>query len=376
MIANNKGKENLMKTLITFLGRTKKIDNGYRKTRYNFGDGKSEELAFFGWALTKRVQPEKLVILGTSGSMWDHLFEGDYQFGEEQEEARINLVEAVEQKKVNETMLTPLVSLLEKQINAKVVLRIVPSGLEEKDQIKLLQILAEEITKGASLELDITHAYRHLPMIALSAIQYLQLTKNITIKNVWYGSYDEDSKQATVHLLGGLLKMAEGISALTTYNKDGDYSTLAKFVNTRGDLLEKAAYFERSSNPVKAQQTLTSWVNLVKEESDNSDPIASLFQDELKQRISWYKGSSRADWEKALAYEYLERKDFVRAVTYALEGAISCEVIRQKLDHNDFNARENCRNELKDTKPGFKVLNKLRNALAHGVKPTDKQVNK
>jgi len=42
-------------TLITFLGRTPRGEQGYRTTCYDFGDGGDcEPLAFFGWALQRR----------------------------------------------------------------------------------------------------------------------------------------------------------------------------------------------------------------------------------------------------------------------------------------------------------------------------------
>jgi hypothetical protein len=64
-------------TLLTFLGRVPKTDNGYRKTRYDFGDGcPTEPVAFFGWPLQKRIKADRL-IMGTAGPMWNHLFGGD-----------------------------------------------------------------------------------------------------------------------------------------------------------------------------------------------------------------------------------------------------------------------------------------------------------
>ena len=55
--------------LISFLGRVPREEDGYRKTTYRFEDKTSTKMAFFGWALKDRVKPDKMVILGTSGSM-------------------------------------------------------------------------------------------------------------------------------------------------------------------------------------------------------------------------------------------------------------------------------------------------------------------
>ena len=62
--------------LLTFFGRVPNSGRGYRATRYDFGDGLADEpVAFFGWPLQRRVRADRLVVLGTAGSMWDHLFE-------------------------------------------------------------------------------------------------------------------------------------------------------------------------------------------------------------------------------------------------------------------------------------------------------------
>ena len=86
-----------MQRLITFLGRVPKGQNGYRMTVYDFNDGhQPQSAAFFGWPLVTKVKPDSLIVLGTSGSMWDHLIEGDLDFGNSKENLRIELVENVE----------------------------------------------------------------------------------------------------------------------------------------------------------------------------------------------------------------------------------------------------------------------------------------
>lgn len=62
--------------LITFLGRTPRDETeGYRKTTYQFPNGTLEETAVLGWNLAERLRPDLVIILGTSGSMWDFLAE-------------------------------------------------------------------------------------------------------------------------------------------------------------------------------------------------------------------------------------------------------------------------------------------------------------
>ncbi|PYV45093.1 MAG: hypothetical protein DMG06_03735 [Acidobacteria bacterium] len=114
-------------TLLTFLGRVPKTESGYRKTSYDFGDGsRSEPVAFFGWPLQKRIAADRLVIMGTAGSMWDHLFEGDIVFGEEAQDARWRLLEATEAKAVTADLLAPLQQPLSERLGCEARLVLIP----------------------------------------------------------------------------------------------------------------------------------------------------------------------------------------------------------------------------------------------------------
>lgn len=71
-------------TLIGFLGRGTFSQDGqrqpYRRVRYQFESWLSPEVSFFlhaahGWLQHKKRKPERLVVLGTPGSMWDELLQ-------------------------------------------------------------------------------------------------------------------------------------------------------------------------------------------------------------------------------------------------------------------------------------------------------------
>jgi len=63
-------------TLISFLGKGKADPHtGYRTATYRFDAGFSRRVPFLGMALTEYLQPDRLVLVGTAGSMWDVFFE-------------------------------------------------------------------------------------------------------------------------------------------------------------------------------------------------------------------------------------------------------------------------------------------------------------
>ncbi|MGK9451804.1 TIGR02221 family CRISPR-associated protein [Acidithiobacillus caldus] len=172
-------------TLITILGRTQKKDNGYRRTRYTFSDhSQSEELAFFGWALQRRIHPDKLVVLGTSGSMWDHLFEGDIDLEHDNSEERLALIEASDKEQVTQEQLDRLAPYLEARIDCKVALIIIPYAREETEQVELLRSIACHVDYDENVHLDVTHGFRHLPMLMILASLYLRIARKAHIENL------------------------------------------------------------------------------------------------------------------------------------------------------------------------------------------------
>ena len=91
-----------MSTLISFLGKSKlNKQTGYRTANYQFEDGLVQKQLFFGLALMQKIKPEKLILLGTAGSMWDVFF--DVQ--QTDDEAVLQLSDAVASESVTQDML-------------------------------------------------------------------------------------------------------------------------------------------------------------------------------------------------------------------------------------------------------------------------------
>lgn len=362
-------------TLISFLGRVPKGAAGYRKTRYSFDGTPGEPTAFIGWSLRRRLLPDRLVILGTAGSMWDHLFETDIDLGAAAEDERLALQEATEARAVSAALLAPLAPLLAQRLGCEVWLALIPYCRNENEQLDLLAIMAAQVEQGDRVSLDVTHGFRHLPMLALLSVMHLRVVRTAQIQGIYYGAYDPDTGAAPVIDLSGLIRIADWLNALNTYDKDGDYGVFAELLGPAGTQLAKAAFFERTSNPVKAREALNTWFNR-EDRYSNSDPAAQLFRQQLDQRVRWFRLPNRPAWEKNLATEYLNRGDYVRAAVYGMEAVISQEALQRGQDAGNFDCRDTLRKELQDSSEDFKTLGRLRNALAHGVRPFNRNVER
>ncbi len=374
-----------MSTLITFLGRVPKAENGYRKTCYDFGDeGDVEGLSFFGWALQRRLRPRRMVILGTAGSMWDHLFEGDLDLGARAEEERLSLVDAVEGKCVSQSILDDLTEPLSHQLGCEMCLRIIPYCRDTTEQAEVLHILAEEIGQGETIDLDVTHGFRHLPMLGLLAALHLRRVRDATIRDIWYGAFDPDTGRAPVTRLGGLLDIADWLDALSSYERDGDYGVFGDLIGGEvGRLLAEASFLEGVSRIGQARSRLKRALGLLAEQ--RGDPALNLFQEELERRIGWAREENYYLRQRELALEYLQRNRYRDAVLTGLEAFVTL-LQRQtngQYDPDNHVHREQVLKAFNQQEPhgsqryqAFDSLRRLRNAIAHGSQPKGDEVQR
>lgn len=379
-------------TLISFLGRTPRNGNGYRRTAYRFPDGaRAEPLAFFGWALRRRLSPQRVVILGTSGSMWDHLFEGDIPLGDAQEAERLSLIEAVQQQHVGQAQLDRLAPALQRALGCELHLVVIPYAQDAGEQVSILQAIAAQVREGDDVHLDITHGFRHLPMLALLAALHVQLVRQARIRGIWYGAYDPDTGDAPVHELSGLLRIANGLQALASFDKDGDYGVFELLLRDAGlppeacEALRKAAYYENILNVGQATGQLRRFRNALMPE--RLSPEGQLLLPAIDKRLAWLDEDRQFQKQIKLARLALQRFDYLRATLYAFEAVITRLCMIERCPIEDFDRREDVRKSFEeDLKKGSKgspnerdnyfLLKNLRNQVAHGTRGSREEVQK
>lgn len=209
-------------TLISFLGKGKADPHtGYRTATYRFDAGFSRRVPFFGMALTEYLQPDRLVLVGTAGSMWDVFFERQ---GADDDDAMLHLMAAVEAGQVDQEMLDLPRRELAQQLGIPVDCLLIPYARDAAEQAEILHLLAGVVQPGENLSIDVTHGFRHLPMLALVAARYLSRVVGVKVEELYYGALEMTTPEGETPVLrlGGLLAMLDWVDALATYDKDGD----------------------------------------------------------------------------------------------------------------------------------------------------------
>jgi CRISPR-associated Csx2 family protein len=363
--------------LISFLGKARKEEGQYRQANYQFENNQTETARFFSQALTKVITPKRLVMLGTSGSMWDVLCEN---LGHD--EQQFELIEAVENNAVTQPMLDDFSDLFSEKLNVECVLKLIPYGDDVTEQVAILQKMAEDVKEGDSVALDLTHGLRHLPMLGLLSAMYLKTARNVNIEGIYYGALERtnpETKLTPVMRLDGLLTMADWISALDGFNKTGNIAPFSELLQRDGmakdtaQCLEEAAFFENVLNIPNARSPLKKFTEAIQ---NGLQGIGALFQDSLVTRISWHKEEQLYLRQQQNAYFYLKQGDYLRASALGYEAFMTYQMRQDttvpKLDPQNFTDRDKIKRKFESQNSTlskeYKMLRNLRNALAHGVR--------
>ena len=345
----------------------------YRPTRYDFGSGAGESTQLFAQALLQHHRPECVVILGTSGSMWDVLLEA-FDCGEE--DFGLELIDAAQEDGIAAHHLNRLATVLETALGLRVRLRLIPYGRTAEEQLAILQQMAADIEPRDRVNLDVTHGLRHLPMLAQMSALYLRQARQVHIEGIYYGALDMSRDGVTpVMDLKGLLDIADWVGALHTFDKDGDYgvfqSLLAPQDHDTATALGEAAFFERTMRAGQARGQLRAASQALDRQPLSG--MASLFEPTLRERINWMNQQRLYQRQRALALQFLQRGDYLRACVYAVEAFITLQAQLQGIGNAE-NAE--VRSRVKDhfethQRKGtafryYRQLRGLRNKLAHG----------
>lgn len=374
------------KVLIGFLGRSPKTESGYRTTSYIFEGKALEPAAYAGYVLHKLAKPTKYVILGTAGSMWDHLFEVDLTLADEAEEERLELIESVANQTTSQAQLTKLAPLLTKSLGCQVELVIIPSETALPAQLEVLQTIAANTAGANELVLDVTHGFRYLPMLAYAAALYLQTVQpNLNISHIYYGEFNPDTQESRIHDLAGLLEINSWNKAILYSEATGNYAELANLIanQTMAEQLTKASYLESIHQGAQARGVIRNLRSQLEQEPLTGP--GALYQPALLASTEWVNESRLYLRQSAQAWRSLQRKDYLRAALYGFEAYITKQIQQdanlgvQAVD--SYEARKNKQEEIttksfRKTAQGqaFIRLRNLRNSLAHGEQNSMKDI--
>jgi CRISPR-associated Csx2 family protein len=282
---------------------------------------------------------------------------------------------------VGQEDLDHLSALLTKALGISFAARVIPIGDEADGQIELLRIMANEVGDRDRVNIDITHGFRYLPMIALTSALHLQSVKNANVEGFWYGALGSSGTSGTTVRLTGLLKIAESVRALTTYDKDGDYSAFSSIfseVEPKGSniatLLDSAAFYENTLNFRMARDEIKKLIVALENHQNRLPGELQLIVPEILRRVKWAEKDNIESRIASIVRTSLSNGDYLRSVIVLYEGIVASICEANSVDPTSYEGREKIRKQYEEfikesgsnVRPYYTDIKSIRNALAHG----------
>lgn len=377
----------MAKTLISFLG-TGSIGNNnkYRKAIYKI-DNETYETSYVAMAIRKHYRTDKMILVGTVKSMWDEVYASmagdDYD-----EKIHMDLMEDKEKACKDSKLELRHKEEIEKVMgeNSKIVL--INYGLDDEEighNDELILSLEDYLYRKDELYIDVTHAFRSLPLFLMNTMIYLKNVsdKNIDIKQVTYGMLDVSREigYAPVVNLRSIVDTNEWISAAYSFREFGNAykiaslienedKSMAKILRNFSDALNLNSLYQIS----KQYQRISGLKNY-----EYKSPIAQMVIkpgiDKFLSSFGEFDELNVAEFQYKVARWHYEHKSYCLAYNDLLEAMVTycCEHELPSYGRPwyDYDFRKESRKWIKSEKSNcgrelsFKKLNAKRNGLVH-----------
>ena len=221
----------MSRVLIAGIGGGKNKETGtYRVANYKIEDKVYEKRSFITSALEEHYKIDKTIFIGTTGSMWDNLYEFycNRYSKEYDENYHLELMGVID----NATMDTDIYSLNLAKFNEtfkdKILAIVTKYGMNELEifeNFNLIIQLQNELKDGDEVYLDITHSFRSNAFWMFLVMNYLTDVedKKITVKAITYGMLEAQKEGvAPVVDLNAFYKILQWIKGANNFKNYGN----------------------------------------------------------------------------------------------------------------------------------------------------------
>lgn len=416
--------------LVSFLGKGKSASEnrqrshlGYQTARYDFTQlgGAFEETSLFGLALlrylcSRNQRPNLWLVLGSPQSLWDALVEAvDIDLWSDFEDVLKRVEQAVRDENPNasrggghltEELLQEWGQTLSRYLQpTQVRCFLIGWSYDRAEQERLWHILHSQTEPKDHLILDITHGFRHQPMLTAFMVMLLNRLKQFSALEFYYGALDmtprpersaevqgqvpyQDERETPptpvlkIDFVNDLVRATE---VLATYQETGDYEPLADFA-LHGEVrtqVQNLIFEQRVNKPHFS--ALQPAITALKSFRASDSLRASLVPPILQEAESLCEGALHQRLVRQ-ADKAMEHDNYLVAVPLLWEAMLSlaCQLTGSGSPENYQNREkaesvlvEQSNRYLTDEERGIlRDLREVRNAVVHGTRRSERALVK
>lgn len=170
----------------------------------------------------------------------------------------------------------------------------IPSGKSEEELWKIFDQIATSIEKNDEVIMDITNAFRSIPVLSFITLSFVQIVQNIKVSKLIYGAFDAtvNSKTPVFDLTPflNLLNWTTATDAFLKYGRADDLVPLAQqgysdLANTL-DELTKSLQTSRTARVMQSAHGLSEKISASRNLQEASSPPFRLLLDQINHEYS------------------------------------------------------------------------------------------
>ena len=259
----------MSRILISFVGTGKtdrqniKSERCYLTTCYHIGNCNIGDYPFVAAGIMASCSIDKVILVGTTHSMWEEVYRYYAELNSQpiDEEKYMKIADFCENATSDTVLNLPFMEDVEKTIgDAKIVL--IKYGLNDNEiseNVKRILSLDSFFYTGDELIIDITHAFRSLPLMIMNLLIYLKNVsrRNIRISHIYYAMLEvlqENSrkygeKYAPIVDLRNILSLNDWIIGSYSFSQYGNAYKISELLdNIDRDMANRLRSFSDEMN--------------------------------------------------------------------------------------------------------------------------------
>ncbi|MDX1904536.1 MAG: TIGR02221 family CRISPR-associated protein [Thermonemataceae bacterium] len=380
----------MAKILISFIGTGQLNNNNnaqrvYTKANYQI-ENQQYATSFVAKALFEHLKADNLYLLGTVKSMWEEVYNTFLEKEKIDENYWVQLGEFAQKvnKDTNIETAKELFKKLEEALPNTSKIFLLRYGLNEQElwqNFQTFNTVFEHLEDGDEIFLDITHAFRSLPMFALMSIFYLQdvIGKKINIRGIYYGMLDvmrETDGIAQVVNLQPIVEMSQWLKAGQQFSKYGiSYEMLPLIENDQ--VKKKLSEFSNflQLNYINEIGSQISQLTSIQQDVKNlNTPAQLVIKPTLEKFTKHFKNKNTLSQKQlALAEWHFQNANYGFAYINLVEAIISYVCECENMDVNNETNRKTAKDKI-HKESGYASLlsiygaaNDIRKKIAHAI---------
>lgn len=128
----------------------------------------------------------------------------------------------------------------------------VPNGFGRSQLLDIFEAFIRAVEPGARIIMDVTHAFRSLPLLSVTSLNYLKSLRNIAIEGIYYGAFEALGPAREVENIPPEKRKAEMIDLLVL-NALQEWAAAVRVLMQYGNPDYLVALTKSNINPILAQ---------------------------------------------------------------------------------------------------------------------------